>query len=336
MKTPSLKSQSFKHLIPIMLLSAAGLWRVFAADTPAPDPSTLKYGLYIHYGMPTFAKPGEHGEIPANRFNPTSVNIKSWPHAAKEAGMTFAVLTVKHESGFCLWSSEGYDYDVSGSSFKGDIIGDFISACNEEGILPGVHYSIPDAHNEGAVRFQGPVPNLYFNLIKKQTTELHTKYPGIRVEVFDDVWRFSTPQFEEISAIVKRLNPGCVILDQRKPPRGPVYSYATIPKGWMWRANQPLNAAGQLFQAYEQARAANQSFLLNVGPDPGGNIPPNQLAVLTQMKAMIANPAVASSPSPDAKADPAARLKKLKALYDDGLITKDDYDKKVKEIMDSL
>ncbi len=37
-----------------------------------------------------------------------------------------------------------------------------------------------------------------------------------------------------------------------------------------------------------------------------------------------------------AKTDPAERLKKLKALYEQGLINKDDYDRKVKEIMDSL
>jgi hypothetical protein len=42
-------------------------------------------------------------------------------------------------------------------------------------------------------------------------------------------------------------------------------------------------------------------------------------------------------PPPDApKADPAERLKKLKNLYQQGLINQDDYDKKVKEIMDSL
>ena len=36
------------------------------------------------------------------------------------------------------------------------------------------------------------------------------------------------------------------------------------------------------------------------------------------------------------KPDAAARLKQVKSLYDQGLINKDDYDKKVKEIMDSL
>jgi len=47
---------------------------------------------------------------------------------------------------------------------------------------------------------------------------------------------------------------------------------------------------------------------------------------------------VIPTPSADnsAKPDAAERLKKVKALYDQGLINKEDYDKKVKEIMDSL
>lgn len=45
---------------------------------------------------------------------------------------------------------------------------------------------------------------------------------------------------------------------------------------------------------------------------------------------------VIGSPADTPKADPAERLKKLKSLYEQGLINQDDYDKKVKEIMDSL
>ena len=45
-----------------------------------------------------------------------------------------------------------------------------------------------------------------------------------------------------------------------------------------------------------------------------------------------------STPSADNLGKPIAaeRLKTVKALYDQGLINKEDYDKKVKEIMDSL
>jgi len=47
-------------------------------------------------------------------------------------------------------------------------------------------------------------------------------------------------------------------------------------------------------------------------------------------------PAKASPAAPAAKPDAATRLKAVKALLDQGLINKEDYDKKVKEIMDAL
>lgn len=40
--------------------------------------------------------------------------------------------------------------------------------------------------------------------------------------------------------------------------------------------------------------------------------------------------------TPAGKPDPAERLKKLESLYQQGLINKDEYEKKKKEIMDSL
>ena len=57
------------------------------------------------------------------------------------------------------------------------------------------------------------------------------------------------------------------------------------------------------------------------------------LATATQAGVEIAGASKADSmPKPDT----AERLKKVKTLYDQGLISKEDYDKKVKEIMDSL
>jgi len=50
-----------------------------------------------------------------------------------------------------------------------------------------------------------------------------------------------------------------------------------------------------------------------------------------QMKQMIANPQSAQTQEPASKPDATTRLKQVKALYDQGLINKDDYDKKVKE-----
>ena len=264
----------------ILVCLIASLLAGFTFNATAADAPDLKYGLYIHYGIASFAQAGEQGQIPVERFNPAALDVKDWAHAAKQAGMTFAVLTAKHESGFCLWDSADYDYDVGGSPFKGDLIGDFIAACNAEGILPGVHYSIPDQLNEGAVRYKGPVPPPYFSLIKKHITELHTKYPGLRVQIFDGSERLAPAQVDALKQLIHQLNPKCVILEHHQE--------ATVIKGWMWQAQAPLIPADNLFDGYCRADAAGQPFLLNVGPTSQGIIPDAQLAVLMQVKEMIA------------------------------------------------
>jgi alpha-L-fucosidase len=319
----------------------ASLQACFAFNTAAADAGDLKYGLYIHYGMDTFRHAGEKGQLPVERFAPASVNVKAWTHAAKEAGMTFAILTAKHESGFCLWNSKDYDYDTAHSPFKGDLIGDFIAACKEESILSGVHYSIPDAYNEGAARFQGAVPPPYFNVIKQHLTELNTKYPELRVLILDVSSRLAPAQLDELTQIVERLNPQCAVwATDKSGEAGSHHLSATVNKSWMWSPTAQLNPARQLFNRYQQCQAAGKALVLNVGPLPSGNIPANQLAVLMEVKSLIANPPPAQETTPTsmptAKPDAAERLKQVKSLYDQGLINKDDYDKKVKAIMDSL
>jgi len=241
------------------------------------------YGLYIHFGSATFANPGEKGAIPSSRFAPASLNVQSWAHAAKQAGMTFAVLTAKHESGFCLWDSQDYSYDVGNSPFKGDIIGDFIAACKAEGIAPGVHYSIPDEFNEGAVRYKGAVSRTYFDLIKKHVTELHTLYPDLRMQIFDMSERLSQEQFDELRGIVKQLNPQCIVWGTA-PGQSPNHDSDTVISTWMWTPNASLNAAQSLSQHHQRSQAVQKAFVLNIGPDRVGEIPKDQLAVLMQVK----------------------------------------------------
>jgi alpha-L-fucosidase len=315
-----------------------GAIAVFGQDA-APNAPGLKYGLYIHFGMDTFRHPGEKGRLPVERFAPTALDVKSWAHTAKLAGMTFAILTAKHETGFCLWDSQGYDYDIAHSPVKGDLLADFIAACKAEGLVPGVHYSIPDAYNEGAVRSQGDVPPPYFNVIKQHLTELNTKYPELRIIRLDGSCRLSPTQFEELTGLVKRLNPQCAVWTNDKGSlAGPESVSDTVNKSWMWSPNGPLKPAQQLFNNYNQCQAAGKAFVLNVGPDTSGNIPGGQIAILMQVKSLIASspPAAAVAPAPDARPSAADRLKQLKSLYDQGLINKDDYDQKVKQILDSM
>jgi hypothetical protein len=269
-------------------------------DTRAADAPELKYGLYIHFGMDTFRHAGEKGQLPVERFAPPGVNVKAWARVAKEAGMTFAVLTAKHDgTGFCMWDSKDCAYDIAHSPYKGDILADYIAACKAEHLVPGFHYSIPDAYNEGSPKFKGAVMPPYFNIIKQHITELNTKYPDLRILILDVSTRLSPAQFDELSQIVERLNPPCAVWAS-DGVSGPHHSDGTVIPSWMWSANAKLNPAQKLLNAYQQAQAAGKAFVLNVGPDPSGNIPEDQIAVLKQLKDLIAS----SSPATPAAQPP--------------------------------
>ena len=125
--------------------------------------------------------------------------------------MKYAVLTAKHFAGFCLWPSDVNDYNVKSGGNKTDVVGEFMKACKEEGIEPGLYYSIVDEHNEGKVDWVSPVGDAYFQLIQQHITELHTRYPGIANQWFPWTNKLSPQQRQELYALVKKLSPNCVV-----------------------------------------------------------------------------------------------------------------------------
>lgn len=252
--------------------------------SPAIDASSLKYGLFIHFGMQTFANPGEKGQVPASRFAPTDLDISSWVRVAKENGMDFAILTAKHETGFCLWESADYKYDVAHSPVRKDLVAEFVAACKDQGIVPGMHYSIPDAYNEGTVKYKDPVGKSYFNVIKKQLAELQTQHPDLQLIALDVAGRLSPVQLSELRQQIKRLNSSSVILgvDGYKGGLDGQTSHATITKNWMWSPGAQLYTAGELYQQYSAVKALGRPFVINVGPDRSGKIPADQLVVLKE------------------------------------------------------
>jgi alpha-L-fucosidase len=260
------------------------------AEPTASGPAPFKYGLYVHFDISTFAGyrgAKDIGHVPPERYAPTGLDVAGWVRTAKQAGMDCAVLTVKHEAGFCMWDAADYDYDVASSPVKTDVVAEFISACKAEGILPGIHYSIPDAHNEGTVLFKGPVGAEYFEFIKKQTKELHTKYPDIKVQVFDIAFRLSKSQLLELSQTVKELNPSCAVLCELGKPAASKYACDTVNKDWLWSPDAQLAPAQKLYEKYSQTRASELPFLLNVGPDRSGRIPDQYTATLMELKRLI-------------------------------------------------
>jgi alpha-L-fucosidase len=210
------------------------------APRPATDPATAKlakdflswrFGLFLHFNMGTYVQQewALGYEDPA-LFNPTKLDCGQWADAAKAAGMKYAVLTVKHTDGYCLWPSQHTNHGVQ--SFKnykngeGDIVREFVDAFRARGLKIGLYYCFPrDYTNRKGL--SGPLPEGKANLfglppeaagdfhgfIKKQMTELLTTYGPIDLMWCDQYqYMLTREQWHDIKAHIKTLQPNCLVL----------------------------------------------------------------------------------------------------------------------------
>lgn len=159
----------------ILLLGAAAVFgeqtpeeKAFEEKLAAVVPSErqykwqLQYDVYafIHFGPNTFTgrEWGTGTESPSV-FNPTALDARQWARALKSAGMTMAVLTVKHHDGFCLWPSRYTEHSVKNSPWKdgqGDVVREFVDAVSAEGMAVGIYLSPADLFQlENAAGYYG-------------------------------------------------------------------------------------------------------------------------------------------------------------------------------------
>jgi alpha-L-fucosidase len=125
-----------------------------------PKPNRMQYefmqlemGLFIHYGMNTYSGQGTggSGRFSPEIFNPTELDCNNWMEVVKAMGAKYAVLTARHEEGFCLWPTNTTDYSIRNSPYKngrGDIVREFVEACRRHVIKPCLYISpYMDAHH---------------------------------------------------------------------------------------------------------------------------------------------------------------------------------------------
>ena len=179
----------------------------------------LHYGLFLHFGLATFAK--EKNQSP-KLYVTDKLDVDGWVRVARDGGMKYAVLTAKHNSGFCVWDSKAlwhgkeFDYDVAASGNPTDVVKAFMDACKKYGIVPGLYYNLRDSHADaGAFNEKSgkkPLNKEYFNLVKAQLTELTTRYPDCHYYWIDHPASANAGQLADIYELLRCANPGNVVL----------------------------------------------------------------------------------------------------------------------------
>ncbi len=153
------------------LLAAVFLFTALASGSSSREDAELKQlqqeyvdrgrGMFLHFNMTTFDREANGGwgnpALAPETFAPTELDPDQWAQIAKDSGMTYAILTVKHHLGFSLWDTPLSEHDLASSPWARqnpgkDFLEQFVRAFRSRGLEVGFYYSIWDRRN-GVNRF---------------------------------------------------------------------------------------------------------------------------------------------------------------------------------------
>ena len=254
----------------------------------APPPADMawylrdRFGLFVSWGPSTLSL-GELGwnrffeDIPddvyqeryVDHFDPDLYNPVAWARAARQAGMKYVVLTVKHIDGYCLWDSDETDFKATAQAAGRDLVAPFVEAFRNEGIRIGFYYALIDWHHPDftldgmhplrkdpaarAARGDRQMPR-YAAYMRRQVTELLTRYGKVDLLWFD----FSYPNW----SVLEKNN---------------FHLFATDPTRGEWIDTGKGKADWESEELVALARTLQPGIIINDRADvPGDYISPEQ------------------------------------------------------------
>jgi alpha-L-fucosidase len=281
----------------------------------------MRFGMFNHFNLGTFtnqewAAPNQSPTL----FAPTAVDCAQWAAAAAAAKMSYGVLTTKHHDGFALWPSAYGTQNVANSSYKHDVVRQYVDAFRAQGLRVGLYYSIWDrTYNVQAYDTRHSVPadqeiqpsDLTF--ILNQITELLTNYGTIDVFVTDGyAWQMGQQavSYQRIREHVKSLQPDIVMIDHgglsvpflgdaiyfEEPlgitaPAGNTHAALqgqTVSNGWFWHPATPTTdpmSKAAILSHLADLEPKYTSFILNCPPNRNGVLDTNIVNRLAEVGA---------------------------------------------------
>jgi len=223
-------------------------------------------GVIIHFDINIFSPDSfdynrRETLPPLEVFHPSQLNTDQWIRAAKEAGASYAVLVAKHSTGFGLWPTRQYDYNISHTPWKnghGDVVADFIRSCRKYGLKPGIYCSTGfntylGVHNNDLTSTDSL--RAYNKIVLGQLAELWSHY-GPLFEIWFDGGVLATSKggiSDQAAELVKRYQPQAILF------QGPSSCGNLI----RWVGNESGNAPYPLWSRADAVTASNGLVKIN-------------------------------------------------------------------------
>lgn len=263
----------------------------------------------------------EQYDSSAATFNPTAWDPRLLARLARRAGMTYAVFTARHHSGYSMFHTQHSDFSIQESPYRRDIVGEFVEAFRAAGHRVGIYYSLSDWHHPDYPSFtesdkpyvfgeSPPIPPpdrwaRYMDYLFGQVRELLTNYGHIDVIWFDGSWErpFELWRTADLANLIRSLQPD-ILINDRLPGEGDFATYEqslpdaatgrwevcmTMNTSWGFNpTDRDYKTAGTLIDTISDVRKRGGNFLLNVSPQADGSLPAEQIAILEALESKAA------------------------------------------------
>lgn len=190
---------------------------------------SYRFGAFVCFNSNQFSGSEHCKAKDPSIYSPTDLDVAGWIAALKQAGMKYAVLTVRHTSDFLLWPSATSRCTVAGSKNTTDVVGALVAECRRQGIAPGFYYCMWGGQYK-------PHPNARA-IILAQLYELATRYGPIPYFWIDMMhWAPADLSIQEVYDALKTLQPESVVIFNQHVQDGTelVYFPTDAVNGELW------------------------------------------------------------------------------------------------------